>query len=76
MQLYHFKSQPDQVAPHAVERLDAQAAVHWDRFYKSNKDRFFKDRHYLHKEFPLLLTPELVILEVRAQPSYCSTGGQ
>jgi hypothetical protein len=44
--------------------LDDCAAVHWDSFYKSNADKFFRDRHYMHREFPLLCEPNITILEV------------
>jgi len=32
-----------------------RAAQHWHAFYKRNTDNFYKDRHYLHVEFPELL---------------------
>eukprot|EP00298_Acanthocystis_sp_HF-20_P021746 c28324_g1_i2.p1 GENE.c28324_g1_i2~~c28324_g1_i2.p1 ORF type:complete len:125 (+),score=33.58 c28324_g1_i2:21-395(+) len=35
--------------------LELNAALHWDKFYKSHQSSFFKDRHYLHREFPELL---------------------
>lgn len=44
--------------------LEAAAATFWDKFYNVNQDRFFKDRHYLHREFPLLLAPNITVLEV------------
>ena len=28
--------------------------MHWDEFYKCNKEKFFKDRMYLGREFPIL----------------------
>jgi hypothetical protein len=55
----------DQIADEVAEKLDANAALHWDNFYRSNSDRFFKDRHYLHREFPLLMAPGIAVLEVR-----------
>lgn len=45
--------------------LDARAASHWDTFYQQNKTKFFKDRHYLHREFPELATGDCTILEVQ-----------
>eukprot|EP00808_Paulinella_micropora_P016765 g58930.t1 len=35
-------------------KLEQNAVANWDRFYKNNKDKFFKDRHYLASEFPEL----------------------
>lgn len=37
-----------------AEALEADAARYWHLFYLRNQDRFFKDRHYLDREFPLL----------------------
>lgn len=36
------------------EKLEKEAAKHWNVFYKRNQQNFFKDRHYLLKEFPEL----------------------
>jgi hypothetical protein len=33
-------------------KLEQDARKNWDLFYKRNKTNFFKDRHYLHREFP------------------------
>ncbi|GBG28498.1 Methyltransferase-like protein [Hondaea fermentalgiana] len=40
--------------PSQIERLEREAAKHWDIFYKRNTTNFFKDRHYLTKAFPVL----------------------
>ncbi|KAL0034409.1 hypothetical protein WJX79_000775 [Trebouxia sp. C0005] len=45
-------------------QLDAQAAMHWNTFYQQNKTKFFKDRHYLEREFPELGAGNCTILEV------------
>lgn len=34
-----------------VQRYEDEAARYWDQFYTRNADRFFKDRHYLGKEW-------------------------
>lgn len=39
------------------DRYDRTAGKQWDLFYKRNKDRFFKDRHYLLRDFPDLASP-------------------
>ena len=37
-----------------AEALETHAAEHWDRFYAHFGDAFFKDRHYLQREYPAL----------------------
>jgi len=32
-------------------KFEREAKKHWDIFYKNNKDNFFKDRHYIEREF-------------------------
>ena len=38
-----------------ANKLEADAQKNWDLFYKRNTDHFFKDRHWLTREFPVLL---------------------
>ena len=35
-------------------KLELEAKKNWDLFYKRNTDHFFKDRHWLTREFPML----------------------
>ena len=37
------------------EKLEADARKNWDLFYKRNATNFFKDRHWVTREFPELL---------------------
>ena len=48
-----------------IGELDNHAASNWDKFYLQNKTNFFKDRHYLAREFPELSSGKHIILEVR-----------
>lgn len=48
----------------ALGKLDLHAATNWDKFYQQNKTNFFKDRHYLDREFPELSTGDQTVLEV------------
>ncbi|CAB0010685.1 unnamed protein product [Nesidiocoris tenuis] len=42
------------VTDFASMRLEKDAKKHWDYFYKRNENRFFKDRHWIMREFPEL----------------------
>ncbi|CAJ1972912.1 unnamed protein product [Sphenostylis stenocarpa] len=39
------------VSPFWREKYEKDAKRYWDVFYKRHKDKFFKDRHYLDKEW-------------------------
>lgn len=39
------------VSPFWREKYEREAKKYWDVFYKRHQDRFFKDRHYLDKEW-------------------------
>ena len=49
---------------HSSGELDLHAAMNWDKFYQQNKTNFFKDRHYLDREFPELSAENQTIFEV------------
>ena len=36
----------------------------WDVFYRINKTNFFKDRHYLDREWPQVLEPGIAVLDL------------
>ncbi|XP_051151498.1 uncharacterized protein LOC127265642 [Andrographis paniculata] len=41
----------DEVSAFWREKYEKDAKKYWDIFYKRHQDKFFKDRHYLHKEW-------------------------
>ncbi|KAJ0260233.1 S-adenosyl-L-methionine-dependent methyltransferases superfamily protein [Hirschfeldia incana] len=54
------------VSPFWRDKYERDAKKYWDIFYKHHGDRFFKDRHYLRKEWNSYFSAsgEKVILEV------------
>ncbi|KAJ3690048.1 hypothetical protein LUZ61_019212 [Rhynchospora tenuis] len=56
------------VTPFWKEKYEKDAKKYWDVFYRRHQDKFFKDRHYLDKEwghyFEAEDGKELVVLEV------------
>jgi hypothetical protein len=40
--------------PYLQEKLEKDAQRNWDVFYMRNTTNFFKDRHWIHREFPEL----------------------
>jgi len=40
-----------ELADHTAEELEEHAANYWNTFYNINKNKFFKERHYLHFQF-------------------------
>lgn len=43
------------VSDYNRSKLEQDAKKHWDLFYKRNSTHFFKDRHWITREFPELL---------------------
>ncbi|KAG5244117.1 hypothetical protein OIU76_009020 [Salix suchowensis] len=54
------------VTPFWREKYEREAKKYWDVFYKRHQDKFFKDRHYLDKEWGQYFAGEerRVVLEV------------
>ena len=47
-----IKEEGEQLLPSDyVQKLENYQRLHWDVFYKNNKDHFYKDRHYIKYEF-------------------------
>ncbi|XP_050364256.1 uncharacterized protein LOC126782943 [Argentina anserina] len=63
LQIY---STSDTVSPFWRDKYEREAKKYWDVFYKRHQDRFFKDRHYLDKEWGQYFSGagQKVILEV------------
>lgn len=40
------------LASHIQQKFETQAHKMWEVFYRNNGNRFFKDRHYILREFP------------------------
>ncbi|KAJ7540251.1 hypothetical protein O6H91_10G006600 [Diphasiastrum complanatum] len=49
VQIYPLRS--NVVSPFLREMYEKEAKRNWDLFYKRNANRFFRDRHYLEKEW-------------------------
>ena len=61
---------PRELAPrYWREQYVKSAGRHWEAFYQSNGDRFFRDRHYLSRDFQAVRSPargarDMCLLEV------------
>ena len=59
-----------------MRRADAESVKNWDRFYKRNSDRFFKDRHYLAHEFADLTQQLHTLTSAAGSASTASSDGE
>ncbi|XP_060208528.1 uncharacterized protein LOC132635932 [Lycium barbarum] len=46
-----YPTSTGQVSPFWKDKYERDAKKYWDIFYKRHQDKFFKDRHYLDKEW-------------------------
>ncbi len=54
--------------PFERDRLEKDAQRNWDIFYKRNTTHFFKDRHWIHREFlELAATGEVCTADVHCK---------
>jgi len=44
------------VSPFKQNKLEVDSQRNWDLFYKRNTTNFFKDRHWITREFPEILS--------------------
>uniref|UniRef100_A0A1D1Y5A5 Methyltransferase-like protein 6 n=2 Tax=Anthurium amnicola TaxID=1678845 RepID=A0A1D1Y5A5_9ARAE len=68
IQIYASTTSGRPVTPYWREKYERDARKYWDIFYKRHRDKFFKDRHYLDKEWGSYFNAQggqkLVVLEV------------
>jgi methyltransferase-like protein 6 len=50
------------------EKYKKEAAKNWNLFYKRNEARFFKDRHWIGREFPELFDPQIEVATHYTRP--------
>lgn len=51
----HYQDSRGLVGEFQQQKLEKEAAKNWDKFYKRNETRFFKDRHWTTREFQELI---------------------
>ena len=56
---------PSKLTDMTYRRLDIDAKKNWDIFYKNNTTNFYKDRHYIAKEFSELAEALQIQKDVR-----------
>ncbi|KAF5833876.1 hypothetical protein DUNSADRAFT_9671 [Dunaliella salina] len=61
---YLYADPSEDVPAHLVKSYEARAAGYWNLFYQGHKDKFYKDRHYLDREFKALAQGPATVLEV------------
>lgn len=60
-ELEKLKKDTKLVSDFQRNKLEAEAKRNWDLFYKRNQTNFFKDRHWITREFPELLQAKVSI---------------
>ena len=63
-----LSNKTDLLKPHTgADRFLTHADKYWNAFYATNTTHFYKHRNWLTREFPVLNTPGVAVLEVRLQ---------
>jgi methyltransferase-like protein 6 len=62
---YQPWTKTERVSQFKIDDLEKRASYFWNIFYKTNGDKFFKDRHWIIREFPEILniTESPVLME-------------
>ena len=57
------------VSDYKRHKFEKEAKKNWDLFYKRNSTHFFKDRHWITREFPELLEAPSGVMEGALEPN-------
>lgn len=68
---YNEEQQQPRVSDFWYNKYEHEAGKYWDLFYKRNMANFFKDRHYLTREFAVLADIARHLGNMRRQSSSC-----
>ena len=69
-----LQSDTECVSDFKRNKLEAEARKNWDLFYKRNSTNFFKDRHWLTREFPELVQAITEVSSVYLYTCTCVNG--
>jgi len=72
--LYGYGAKSNQVTSFWKEKLETEVDRFWERFYRKNKTSFFKDRHWLLREFPHLATRSSDLEKINMMEVGCGVG--